>query len=88
VVIAAPGRVIVPAHLLRRQIVQLHTMRLGNEARNTKRDELYEFLTGERASQLFERVAALSDDMLQLDVKEASAHQTTWRQRGDLIRSI
>jgi hypothetical protein len=88
VVIAAPGRVIVLAHLLRRQIVQMCTQRLGNEARDTKRDQLYEFLTSERANQLFGRVAALTDDMLQLDTREASAHQTTWRRRGDLIRAI
>jgi hypothetical protein len=88
VVIAAPGRVLVVTHLLRRQIVQMHTLRLGNEARDTKRDELYEFLTSDHANQLFERVVALTDDMLQLDTKEASAHQTTWRRRGDLIRAI
>jgi hypothetical protein len=88
VVIAAPGRVIALARLLRRQIVQMHTLRLGNEARDTKRDELYEFLSSERANQLLERIGTLTDDMLQLDVKEVSAHQTTWRRRDDLIRSI
>ena len=88
VVIAAPGRVVVLAHLLRRQIMQMHMMRLGNEARDTKRDALYEFLTSERANKLFGRVAALTDDIIQLDAKEVSAHKTTWHRRGDLIRAI
>jgi hypothetical protein len=88
VVIAAPGRVVVLAHLFRRQIVQVRMLRLGNEARDEKRDTLYEFLTSDRASQLFEQSATLTDEMLDLDTKEASTHQTTWRRRGDLIRGI
>jgi hypothetical protein len=87
-IIAAPARVLVLAHLLRRQIVQAHMLRLGNKARDEKKDALYAFLTGDRANQLFEQIIALTDDMLDLDAKETSAHQSTWRRRGDLVRGI
>jgi len=74
--------------LLRRQMVQVRMLRLGNKARDEKRDAIYEFLTSDRASQLFGQIATLTDEMLDLDTKEATTHQTTWRRRGDLIRGI
>jgi hypothetical protein len=88
VIIANPARVVVLAHLLRRQIVQAHVLRLSNEARIEKTAELYEFITSEQCAQQLDRIGALTDEMVDLDAKETKAHQTTWGRRNALIRAI
>jgi hypothetical protein len=88
VVVAAPGRVVVLAELLRRQVVTMHSLRLTNEARIEKTAELYSFVTSDHFARLFDQLEALTDHMLELDAKESSAHQTTWKRRGELIRAI
>jgi hypothetical protein len=88
VVVAAPGRVVVLAELLRRQVVTMHSLRLTNEARIEKTAELYSFITSDRFTHLFDQLKAMADQMLELDAKETSAHQTTWKRRSELIRAI
>ena len=88
VVVAAPGRVVVLAALLRRQVVQLHSLRLSNEARIEKTAELYSFVTSDRCAHLFDQLGALTDHMLELDAKETSAHHSTWKRRGELVRAV
>lgn len=41
VIIAAPGRVVALVHMLRQHVMQTHLLRLGNLARDDKRDKLY-----------------------------------------------
>jgi len=88
VVVAAPGRVVVLAELLRRQIVQMHALRLTNQSRIEKTAELYAFITSDRFTHLFEQLGALTDQMIELDAKETSAHQTTWKRRSELVRGV
>jgi hypothetical protein len=88
VVVAAPGRVVVLAELLRRQVITMHSLRLTNQARIEKTAELYSFITSDRFTHLFDQLEALTHHMLELDAKETSAHQTTWKRRGELIRAI
>jgi hypothetical protein len=88
VVVATPGRVVVLAELLRRQVITMHSLRLTNQARIEKTAELYSFITSDRFTHLFDQLEALTDHMLELDAKETSAHQTTWKRRGELIRAI
>jgi hypothetical protein len=88
VIVAAPPRIVVLAHLLRRQITQLHAHRLSNEARDEKRDRLYDFITSDRCTQLLDRIGTLSSDVLDLDMKEESSHRTVWKRRAELIRAI
>jgi hypothetical protein len=40
VILADPARVVVVAHLLRRHIVQMHVLRIGNDARQEKAEAL------------------------------------------------
>lgn len=88
VIVAAPARVVVLAHLLRRQITQLHALSITNEARDEKRDRLYDFVVSDRCTQLLNRVGTLSSDLLDLEAKEESAHRTVWKRRAELIRGI
>jgi hypothetical protein len=88
VLIANPARVIALVELLRKQIVQIHGLRLSNESRDQKTTQLYEFITSDRSTLLLDQIEVQTDDMLELDVKEKKAHDTTWKKRGELIRSV
>jgi hypothetical protein len=88
VVIVNPARLIAIVELLRAHLEQVHKLRLSRQARDEKATQLYAFITSERSSQLFERIGALADAMLELEVKETKAHDKTWSERGHLLKSI
>jgi hypothetical protein len=88
VIIANPARVLAVVQLLRRHIVLVHSMRLSNDARARKTDELYEFIRSERCRQLLERIDSQADDLLDLQEKEKKAHERMWNSQGTLLRGI
>jgi hypothetical protein len=88
VIVANPARTVVLVHLLRRHILQVHALRLSNDARDQKTAQVYEFITSERCAQLLERIEVLAEDMLELEVEEKKKHDRMWRRRGELIRSV
>ena len=88
VIIAAPQRVIALAHLLRRVTVQMHLLRAGSEVRAEKTQRLYRFLASDRAARLWAQISQATNEMLDLDRAETTAHQKTWSRRGDLINSV
>lgn len=88
VVVVNPARALVLVQMLRKHVLQTHTLRLSDNARDQKTVQLYEFITSERCSQLLDQVETVSEDMLDLDVREKKAHDATWRRRGELIRSV
>jgi hypothetical protein len=88
VIVAAPARVVVLAHLLRRQITQLHGQRLTNKSRDEKRDRLYDFIVSDRCTRLIDRIGTLSTDVLDLGAKEESTHRTVWKRRAEIVRAI
>lgn len=65
-----------------------HTLRLSNEARAQKTAALYAFITSERCADLFARIDAHAEDLLELQAKEMKAHQVIWKRQGELARSI
>ncbi len=87
VVVANPARVVALVHILRKHLIHLATMRLSDHARTEKMAALYDFVTSERCSQLFSQMNVITEDMLDLEVKEKRTHDTTWRKRGELIRA-
>jgi hypothetical protein len=88
VIVAHPAHVLVLTTLLRRQIIAVHESRIGNTARDEKRDTLYDFIVSDRCAQLLNRINSLSDDVLELDAKEESTHRTVWKRRAELIKAI
>lgn len=87
VIVVNPARAIVLAQMLRKHVLQTHALRLSNKAKDKKTVQLYEFITSDRCSQLLEQMETVSDDMLELEVKEKKQHDTTWKRRGELIRT-
>ncbi|SHF58769.1 hypothetical protein SAMN05443575_0370 [Jatrophihabitans endophyticus] len=86
VIVANPARVVELVRLLRGHAVRLATLRVGDEDRAEKATALYTFIGSERFAQLMEQHAQVTTDLLNLEVKEKRAHDTTWRRRGELIR--
>jgi hypothetical protein len=87
VILANPARVVALVEVLRTQTVYIAGLRLSEEAREEKMASLYDFITSDRCRQLFEQMEQLTDDMLDLDVKEKKAHDKVWESRGQLVRS-
>jgi hypothetical protein len=88
VVIIHPARVIALATLLRRQVVQLHSLRLSNEDRSQKTERLYEFMTSDRASHLWNQIADATNELEAIDRSEKISHERTWGRRAELIHHL
>ena len=88
VVLAGPARVVALVQVIRRHLVQTHKLRLSSEQRAAKTAVLYDFVTSERCTVFFTRIDTHTDDLLDLQVKEKKAHDTTWKRQGELIRSV
>ncbi|MDQ6868785.1 MAG: DUF2130 domain-containing protein [Pseudomonadota bacterium] len=88
VLLANPARVVSVVTLIRRHLLQAHTLRLSSAERETKTAALYAFITSERCTQLFSLVDAHADELLEQQVKERKWHDAAWKKEGELIRSI
>ena len=88
IIVAKPARVLALVEILRDQLVRMHQLRVSNEERGSKTEELYAFITSEHCKQLIEQVEAQAGKMLDLDAKEQEAHRRVWDQRGKLIRAV
>jgi hypothetical protein len=88
IIIANPARVLALVQMLRRHIVQIHTLRLSNIERDSKTDALYEFIRSERCLQLFARIDGHAESLLKLQAQERKAHDATWRRQGTGYRAI
>jgi hypothetical protein len=88
VIIACPARVLVLAQILRNEIVQMHELRISNEARDDKMAELYDFIISERCGQLLDSVEAFIRKLEKIDVDEEKAHRAVWTKRGELLRAV
>jgi hypothetical protein len=88
VIVANPARVLALVEILREQLVRMLELRVSNEARGTKMEDLYTFITSEHCRQLIEQVEAQASKMLDLDSKEQEAHRRLWDARKKLITSV
>ncbi len=88
VVVVAPARALVIAGMLRRHVIQTHSLRLSNEARSQKTEDLYAFIMSERCTHLLSSIEGHTDTMFDLDRDEEKSHQRTWKRRAELIRNV
>ena len=88
VLFANPARVVSVVTLIRRHLLQAHILRLSSAERESKKAALYAFITTERCTQLFSRIDAHADELLEQQVKERKWHDAAWKKEGELIRSI
>jgi hypothetical protein len=88
VIVAAPARVPAIVEILRDQLIRLHELRVSNEQRDSKTEDLYAFITSEHCKQLIAQVEAQAGKMLDLDTKEMEAHRRVWDARKKLIHAV
>ena len=88
VVIANPARALALVQMIRRHIVQVHTLRLSKSERAQKMAALYDFITSERCGHLLARIESHAEALLELQEKEMKAHQAHWKHEGTHLRSI
>jgi hypothetical protein len=88
VLLANPARVVAVVTLIRQHLVQTHTLRLSRAERENKTAALYAFITSQRCTQLFGRIDAQTDELLEHQLKEKKWHEHAWRKQGEAIRSI
>jgi hypothetical protein len=88
VIVAAPARVLAIVEILRDQLIRLHELRVSNEQRDSKTEELYAFITSEHCKQLIAQVEGQAGKMLDLDAREQEAHRRVWDQRRKLINAV
>jgi hypothetical protein len=88
VVIVNPARAIAIAQIIRKHIVQVHTLRISKSERAKKMAALFDYITSSRCAHLLGRIESHTDAMLKLQEKEMKAHEAHWKQEGTLLKSI
>jgi hypothetical protein len=88
VILANPARVTVIAEILRDDIVRAHCLRLSNQEREKKKDELYAYITGERFRQHLDGIESQTNKLLDIDVAEEKAHRKVWEARGTVVKTL
>jgi hypothetical protein len=88
VVVANPARVLALVELLRRLVIQNYISKLSMEARNEKAEAVFAFITSATCSDLFERIAKLTDELDAIDRAETVQHEKVWSKRADANRAI
>ena len=62
----------------------MHVLRLSNEGRIEKTEKLYQFMTSDKASQLWNQIADATNELEAIDKSERIGHEKIWGRRGDL----
>ena len=88
VIVTNPARVVHLVSMLREGMVKMQVRGLSLQERSGKVNQLYQFITSDRCSQLFAEATRLTDDIQELDVQEVSEHQKTWKNRGRLTSRL
>jgi hypothetical protein len=88
VIIAKPGRAVVIAMILRKQVVQLHCLKVSNDERSRKTDELYALMTSDRFEQFISTITKTAEQLEALQAQERKAHDSVWKKQGELYRTV
>lgn len=88
VLIVNPARAVTLASILRKHIIQVHTLRLSKTERAKKMAALYDFVTSEHCANLLSRIESHAETLLDMQAKEVKAHEKIWKDQGIHLRSI
>lgn len=88
VIAVSPARVVHIVELLRNSMVRMHVLNLSLQERSGKMAELYKLISSEAFNQSFREADKLTQDILDLDVKEVKAHEDVWKKRGYLTKRL
>jgi hypothetical protein len=88
VVVASPARILALVELLRRLVIQSYIQRLSIEARNSKAEAVFDFITSAACSDLFEKIGKLTGELDAIDRAEMVQHEKVWSRRAEVNRAI
>lgn len=88
VVIANPARAVVIAMLLRQHLQQVYSLKVSNNERASKTEELYALMTSDRFAQFLSTITRGAEQLEALQAAEKRAHESTWKKQGELFRGI
>lgn len=88
VVIVNPARAVAIAHMLRKQMLLVQTLRLSKTERLEKMAALYDFMTSERCALLLNRIDSDAEALLELQASEKTFHDNHWKKQGLRYKSI
>jgi len=88
VIVMAPARIVYVVELLRQAMITMHIKGLSMKERTTKMTRLYKLITSEAYSGKFAEANKLTQEILDLEVQEQTAHGNVWKKRGSLLKRI
>jgi hypothetical protein len=88
VVIANPARAVVIAMLLRQHVLQVFSLKVSNNERGSKTEELYSFMTSDRFGQFLAAINRGAEQLEALQASEKKAHESTWKKQAELFGAI
>jgi hypothetical protein len=88
VMIVTRTRVVPVVHLMRRQAMQAHALRLSNEQRDEKTTKLFVLLTSNRVADLWERHSESLRGLLEIERADEKHQGRTRAQRIELVDGI
>ena len=88
VVIVNPAHAVAIAHMIRRHLLVVHTLRLSKAERMEKMAALYDFMTSEHCALLLNRIDSDAEALLELQVAEQTFHKNHWNKEALRYKSI
>jgi hypothetical protein len=88
VVIVNPARAVAIAHMIRKHLLHVHTLRLSKAERVEKMAALYDFITSERCALLLSKVASDAEALEELQAAEKTFHDNHWKKQALRYKSI
>jgi hypothetical protein len=88
VVVVNRARAVEIVGLLRRAMVRLHVLGLGQNERSEKRELLFKYITSEDFRQHVIEAGRLTTEMLDLDADEKRTHDKVWEKRGKMTTRL
>ncbi len=86
VIVISRARVVHIVHVLRQAMVMMHVKGLSMNERTGKMSQLYNLITSESYAAKFTEANRLTQDILELEVKEQAEHTRVWKNRGALVK--
>ncbi len=88
IIVISPARVVHMVQLLRQAMITMHVKGLSVKERASKMSRLYNLITSESYTGKFTEANRLTQDILELEVQEKTAHDNVWKKRGALVKRM
>ena|SRR2546425_7727981 len=88
VIVISPAHVVNIVQVLRHAMVLMHVQGLSMKERTSKMSQLYKLITSKSYAAKFTEANRLTEDILELEVKEQAEHGRVWKNRGALVKRM